>query len=418
MKVLLKKATIICAHSNYHLQVKDILLTDGIITNIENDIIEQVDETISYENLHVSIGWLDIFSDFAEPGNEYRETLETGAKAATAGGFTDVMVIPNTNPTTDTKAQIEFLKQRSISLPINILPIGAITKNTDGEALAEMYDMHNSGAIAFSDGKNSIQKAGVLLKALQYCTAINATIIQIPYEASISQGGLMHEGIISTQLGLPGIPSIGEEIQIAKDIALLQYSNAHLHFTGVTLKSSVDLIEKAKKEGLNITCSVTPYHLAFCDEDLQSYNTNLKVNPPLRTKADMYALQDALKNGLIDCIASHHVPQSWDDKVCEFEYAKNGMITLQTTFSTINEVVNDVSKTIELLTTKNRNIFGIDISTIELGQKASLTLFSPTEEFIFKESNVFSKSKNSAFIGKKLKGKVVGIFTKNKLVLN
>ncbi len=418
MNILLQKATIIGAHSAFHQQIKDILIIDGVITTIADHINEDNAQVIKGNNLHVSIGWLDIFADFAEPGNEHRETLKTGSNAAAAGGFTDVMLVPDTNSVVDSKSQIEFLIQRSKELPVTIHPIGAVSKNLEGNQLSEMYDMHNSGAVAFSDGRKSIQQSGLLVKALQYVAAKNATIIQIPNDKSISCGGLIHKGITSTQLGLPGIPSMAEEIMVARDIALLEYTNSALHFTGISTLASLNLIKEAKKRGLNITCSTTPYHLLFCDEDLKNYDTNLKVNPPLRGRTDMLAMQEALKNGDIDCVASHHNPQTWDDKICEFEYAKNGMITLQTLYSNLNGLLNDTSQIIDILSVKNRTIFDLNIPKIEEGYQASLTIFEPNTEFIFEENLIQSKSKNSAFIGKKLKGKVIGIVHKNNIVLN
>ena len=418
MTVLIKQATIICPSSPFHLQVKDVLVVDGIIKSIDTNISVENSQTITGSNLHISIGWMDIFADFAEPGNEHRETLESGANAAAAGGFTDVMLVPDTMPTVSSKAQIEFLIERAKTLPVNIHPIGSVTKNGEGTTLTEMYDMYNSGAVAFSDGRKSIQQSGILLKALQYVSAKNAVIMQVPDDRSISDGGLMNEGIMSTKLGLPGNPAMAEEVMIARDIALLRYTESHLHITGVSTKKGIDLIKNAKEEGLHITCSVAPYHLFYCEDDLVNYDTNLKVNPPLRTKQDVDALQDALKSGNIDCIASHHTPQCADDKICEFEYAKNGMITLQTLYGTVNGIVNDTELLVKMLTEQNRKIFGLTMSEIEIDTPACLTIFEPETKYMFEEKAILSKSKNSAFIGKEMKGKVIGIINKNKLVLN
>jgi dihydroorotase len=418
MNVLLQQVTIIAPSSPYHKQVKDILIVDGVIKKISDNIPTENYDVIEGNHLHVSVGWMDIFADFAEPGNEHRETLESGAEAAAAGGFTDVMLIPNTNPVVDSKAQVEFLIERAKQLPINIYPIGTVTKNAEGNTLSEMYDMHVSGAVAFSDGTKSIQQSGILLKALQYVAAKNAIIIQVADDKSISDGGLMNEGIESTKLGLPGKPAIAEELMIARDIELLGYTNSKLHITGVSTKKGIELIATAKKSGLQISCSVTPYHLLFCDEDLGGYDTNLKLNPPLRTRADMHALQDALRGGEIDCIASHHAPYSWDEKVCEFEYAKNGMITLQTLYGTVNTIMNDTEALIKMLTENNRHIFDIAIPSIEENITACLTIFEPNTEFVFEENMIVSKSKNSAFVGKMMKGKVVGIINKGKVILN
>ena len=418
MNVLLKKATIISASSPFHRQVKDILIIDGIITEIKDSIDHKDAEIISGKGLHVSIGWMDIFADFGEPGNEHRETLETGAAAAAAGGFTDVMLMPDAGSAVSSKDRVEFLQQRSVNLPVNIHPIGAVTKNAEGLELAEMYDMHASGAVAFSDGRKTIQQSGILLKGLQYLAAKKAVLIQVPDDKSISSGGLMNEGITSTELGLPGNPSIAEEIMVARDIALLAYTDSKLHITGMSTKKSLELVNDSKKQGLQLSCSVTPYHLTFCDEDLVNYDTNLKVNPPIRTRADMDALRDALRNGDIDCIASHHAPQCSDDKVCEFEYAKVGMITLQTLYGTVNPIIGDTEALVKLLTEAPRNIFDISIPEIKEGAAACLTLFEPATEYIFEESMIRSKSKNSPFIGKMMKGKLIGTINKNKLLLN
>ncbi|MEO5942491.1 MAG: dihydroorotase [Ferruginibacter sp.] len=418
MKVLIRQAKIVSSSSPYHGQVKDILITEGIVEKIADNIAENTDTIIAEDNLHLSIGWMDIFANFCDPGFEHRETIETGIAAAAAGGFTDVVVLPDTNPTTSSKSQVEYIVQKAAPLPVNVYPIGAITKNTEGKELAEMYDMHSSGAIAFGDGTKPIQSPGLLLKALQYVLAIDATIVQLPDDKSISAHGLMNEGIESTRLGLPGKPAIAEELMIARDIELLRYTKSKLHITGISTKKGIELIAAAKKEGLNITCSVTPYHGWFCDEDLKDYDTNLKVNPPLRNKADMLAVRNAVADGLIDCIASHHIPQHWDDKACEFEYAKNGMIGLQTMFAALNYFAKDLNKLIEQLTVSPRKIFGIKLPELKEGSAACITLFNPEVEIIFEEKDIFSKSHNSAFIGKKLKGKVIGIVNKNKMVIN
>ena len=411
MKVLIKQAHIVCSSSPLHGQVKDILITDGTIEKIADAVGENADEVIAHDNLHVSIGWMDSFADFADPGHESRETIETGAAAAAAGGFTEVMLLPNSNPVVHNKAQVEYLVQKGRDHAVNIHPIGAVSKNAEGKDLAEMYDMLNSGAIAFSDGKNSIQDAGLLLKALQYVKPFGGTVIQIPEDKSIGSGGLMNEGLISTRMGLPGKPAISEEIMIARDIKLARYAGSKLHFTGVSSAKSLEYIKKAKAGGIEITCSVTPYHLYFCDEDLQQYDTNLKVNPPLRTPADRTALREGLADGTIDSIASHHLPQDWDNKTCEFEYAKAGMIGLESLFGVLGVTMSEwpLDKKIEALTVAPRKIFGQEIPALQEGAKANLTLFDPTAVYEFGEHLIQSRSKNSAFTGKQLRGKVIGI---------
>lgn len=421
MTVLIKQATIVNPSAPFNGQVKDILIENGTITSISDEITATPDQLIQSDGLCVSIGWMDMFAHFCDPGFEYRETLETGSKAAASGGFTDVMVLPNNSPVIHTKSQVEYIVHKSRLLEVNMHAIGAVTKNAAGEALAEMYDMHHSGAIAFSDGTHTIQDGGLLLKALQYVKAIDGTIIQIPDDKSIGATGLMNEGIISTQLGLPGRPAMAEELMVARDIKLTRYADSKLHFTGISAAKSIEYIKRAKASGIKISCSVTPYHLFFTDEDLQGYDTNLKVNPPLRTITDRAALQAALLDGTIDCIASHHIPQHYDNKVCEFEYAKNGMIGLETLFGVIWPIVKDswkIEKLIALLTIAPRAIFNVAIPEIKEGSTASLTLFNPGAEYVFEEKDICSKSKNSAFIDEKLTGKVIGIINGNNVYLN
>jgi dihydroorotase len=418
MKVLIKQARIISPSSPFNGQTKDILITDGIISLISDAVNEVADQLIEQPGLSVSIGWMDIFANFGDPGHEYKETLETGARAAAAGGFTDVLVLPNTNPVVHNKSQVEYIIQKSKTLAVNICPIGAVTKNAEGKELAEMYDMHHSGAVAFGDGTNPIQSAGIVLKALQYVKSFDGIVIQIPEDKSIGANGLMNEGIISTQLGLPGKPTIAEEILIARDLKLARYAESKLHFTGVSSAKSLDYIKRAKEGGTNVSCSVTPYHLFFTDTDMQGYDTNLKVNPPLRTAKDQQALLKAVADGTVDCIASHHFPQNWDGKTCEFEYAKEGMIGLETLFGVMGNFDLAIEQLIRLLSVNPRKIFGLPIPEIKEGATACLTLFNATAEYIFEEKMIQSKSKNSPFVGKKLKGKVIGIINKGKVELN
>lgn len=417
MKVLIKNAILFSPDSPFHGTIQDIFIKEGIIEKIGKDLAIDADKTLDIPKLHISIGWVDCFANFCDPGMEYKENLESGANAAAAGGFTEVMLIPNTQPTVGDKSQVEYLIQKSKSLPITIHPIGAVTKATEGKDLNEMYDQYNAGAVAFSDGINPIQSSGVLQKALEYILPINATIIQLPDDKSIGAKGLMNEGIVSTQLGLPGKPVLSEELMIARDIEILRYTNSKIHFTGISTKKSLELIATAKKEGLQVSCSVTPYHLYFCDEDLKEYDTNLKVNPPLRTQHDRDALRKGIQSGTIDFIASHHQPQDWDHKVCEFEYAKNGMEGLESVFGVAGICGTQAEDFVNMQTKNIRKIFNLPIPILAEGEKANLTLFIPDEEYDFEEKNIFSKSKNNAFVGKKLKGRVIGIINKERLHL-
>jgi dihydroorotase len=373
MKVLLKQVYITDPASPHQHSRKDIFIAEGVIRQIADNITETADHTVQQDNLYVSPGWADPFAHFCDPGYEYRETLQTGAAAAAAGGFTTVLVTPDTKPVLDTKSLVEYVVQQSKALPVQLVPIGAITRNAEGKELAEMYDMHASGAGAFGDGLNAIQSAGLLLKALQYVKAVDAVIIQLPDDKTIAPHGLMNEGIVSTRLGLPGKPMMTEELVVARDIKLARYAGSKLHFTGVSSPKSLEYIQRAKDGGIAVTCSVTPFHLTFCDEDLLGYDTNLKVNPPLRTAKDRDALRLAVANGTVDCIATHHLPRDWDSKTCEFEYAKNGMIGLETCYGVLKSALPQVSEDrwVELLSTNARKIFGLETPTVKENTKAT-----------------------------------------------
>lgn len=420
MKILVKQAVIADPDSPYHGQVTDILIDGEQISEIAPHITDTADETLDAAGALVSQGWVDIFSHFCDPGYEYRETLETGAAAAAAGGFTRVFVLPNTLPVVDSKSQVEYICQKSKSLPVTIQPLGAITRGTEGKDLAEMYDMKQSGAAAFSDGILPVQSPGLFVKALQYVKAFDGTLVQVPLDKSIGAGGLINEGVISTRLGLPGIPALAEEVIIKRDIDLLRYTQSKLHITGVSTRNGLGFIEAAKKEGLQISCSVTPYHLFFCDEDIQSYDTNLKVNPPLRTKADMLALREAVTNGVVDCIASHHIPQDWDNKTCEFEYAKNGMTGLETSFAVVNHLLPELpaDKLAQLFSLQARNIFHLPATPIKEGAAAELTIFSRSAQTLLSRAQLKTKSANTPFLERELRGKVLGIVHKGKLTIN
>ena len=419
MTVLIKNARIVDPLSPFHQTTQDLLIESGIITKIGKITGSPEARTVESSGLHVSPGWVDIFANFCDPGYEFKETLESGAAAAAAGGFTDVFVTPNTRPVIDNKSQVEYVRRGTSPLAANVHPLGAISARVEGKDLAEMYDMRNSGAIAFTDGTSPVQSSGLLLKALQYVKAFDGIIIQIPDDKTVGANGLIHEGIVSTHLGLAGKPMMAEELLVARDIKLARYTESKLHFTGVTSPRSLEYIRRAKEGGLQVTCSVTPYHLFFTDADLREYDTNLKVYPPLRPEAERTALRNAVADGTIDCIATHHMPQDHDSKVLEFEYAKNGMIGLETCYLVLKTTMPEIKeeKWVELLTVNPRKIFDLPYPVIDVNRSACLSLFNPSEKTKIENGFFYSRSANTPFNGMQLSGAVKGTVLNDKLFL-
>ena len=408
MTILVRQVLIKDLSSPHHNAVKDILINDGLIQQIADEISEQTDQVIEGDKLMVSPGWVDIFVAGTDPGYEFKDDLHSLAKSAAKGGFTHLFLTPNTQPVTQTKTGVEYIARHHSSFPVALHPIGAISKNTDGKELAEIYDMQVSGAVAFSDGNKPIQSAGILIKALQYVSAFKGTIIQVPDDRSIAPHGLMNESIVSTQVGLPGKPALAEEIMVARDLALAKYTGAHLHLTGVSLNNSINLIRQAKADGINVTASTTTHHLTFTENDLLvDYNTLLKVNPPLRSEADRQALLEAVKDGTIDIITTHHTAQHTDSKVCEFEYAGYGMLGLEAAFGVLQNCSLSVDEILSAICFKPRTLFNL-YGGISEGEKADLTIFNPDQTYTLTEASLGSKSKNCPYIHTTLKGQVIG----------
>lgn len=417
MKTLLKNATIIAAESPYHQKKKDVLISDGKIEKIANSIKKSIDtNVIELENLHISCGWFDTSVSFGEPGFEERETIKNGLEVASKSGFTAVAVNPNTNPVIDSKSDIHFLINQSNFSATKLFPIGALTQKCEGKELAELYDMQQAGAVAFGDYNNPISNDNLMKIALLYAQNFDGLIMSFPKNNSIAAEGIANEGINSTKLGLKGIPSFSEHLQIARDLFLLEYTGGKLHIPTISTSKSVELIKKAKKKGLNVTCSVSVHHLILTDEELHGFESNFKTTPPLRTSEDVKALQKAVKSGVIDIITSDHNPIDVEHKKVEFGDAKDGVIGLESAFGALNSVF-DLNDFIECLTTKPRAIFGLQKPIFKENSIAEITLFNPIGNTIFSGKDILSTSKNSPFIGKNLKGKVYGIYANNQLIL-
>ncbi len=414
MTILIRKALIKDIRSPYHNKVMDIFLSNGRIEQVSEKLDSSADKIIEANGDLLSPGWIDVFVTGSDPGYEYKDDLDSVSASASAGGFTHIFLTPNTLPVTQSKSGIQYIVGRNISLPVTLHPIGAVTKNTEGKELTEMFDMRQSGAIAFGDGNKSIQSAGLMIKALQYVKAFDGILIQMPDDQSVAPNGLMNEGTVSTQIGLPGKPALAEEIMVARDIELLRYTDSTLHITGISLARSVEMIRQAKAEGLKISCSTTPYHLMFTDAALLlGYNTLLKVNPPLRTELDRQALIKGIQDGTIDCVSSHHTAQNKDAKICEFEYAEYGMLGLEPAYGILTAVGLSVDQILAVFCYNPAQLFGLT-STIEIGSTADLTLFNPNESFVFSNMDIKSKSTNSPYIGMSLKGRIKGTFLGDK----
>ena len=417
MSTLLKSATIIDANSQFNNQKKDILITDGVIKKIENSIPAKSNyNVVELENLHISCGWFDTSVSFGEPGFEERETITNGLQTAAKSGFTTVAVNSNTNPFIDNKSAVEFLINKSKGFATTLFPIASLTQKSEGKEMAELYDMQQSGAIAFGDYNKTIANDNLMKVALLYAQNFDGLILNFPKNNEIASEGLVNEGKNSTTLGLKGIPALAEHLQIARDLFLLEYTGGKLHIPTITTATSVKLIKDAKKKGLQVTCSVSAHHLTLTDDELHGFDSNVKVTPPLRTQKDCNALVKAVKNGVIDMITSDHNPIDIEDKKVEFNAAKNGTIGLESCFGAINSVLN-LEENIEALTTKPRNVFGLETIKIAVGEKAEISLFNPKSAYTFSKENIFSTSKNSAFLGKELNGKVYGIFANNQLII-
>jgi len=416
MNVLIKTATIIDSASPFHNQVCDVLIEKGKISKIASSIDNTNNyKTISLDNLHLSQGWFDSSICFGEPGFEDRETIENGLKTAAKSGFTSIALQANTNPIIDTNANIAFVLSKAQNHAVKLLPIGALTKNSDSVDLAELFDMKNAGAVAFSDYKKPITNPNLLKIALQYASNFDGLVCSFPLETRISGKGIVNEELTSTSLGLKGSPNLAEAMQVARDLFLLEYAGGKLHIPTISTAESVALIREAKQKKLDVTCSVAIHNLCLTDAVLEEFDTNYKVNPPLRIQKDIEALIEGLKDGTIDMVTSDHNPMTIEDKKVEFDHASFGTIGLESAFGALNTLFT-TKKTIQLLT-KGKSRFGQSNTSIEEGQMANLTLFNPDIKYAFSETDIVSKSKNSAFLGLELKGKAYGIIANNKIVL-
>ena len=421
MNILIKSARIIGSNSSHNGKVMDVLVENGVIISIKPKINPAKNfKIIEHDNLHLSAGWMDMQVDFCDPGYEHKEDLESGTKAAAAGGFTAVAVVSSTNPPIHSKAEVQYIKNNTAENIVDVYPIGTVSHMREGKDLSEMYDMHLAGAIAFSDDKRAIEDAGLLLRALQYSQNFGGLIITHCNDKSLSVDGKINEGEISAILGLKGIPALAEEVMLIRNINLAEYLNAPIHIANITTRKSVEIVKQAKEKGIRVTASVNAYNFALDDSSLLDFDSNYKLNPPLRTKADIEALLIGLVEGTIDAITSDHRPQEIETKDLEFDNASSGIIGLEVLFPLANSNKGKLKleALIEALTTNPRRILKLPVVSIAEGENANITLFDPSEKWVFEKANIKSKSSNSPFFNTTFTGRALGIINKKRLMLN
>ncbi|GLU56656.1 dihydroorotase [Dyadobacter frigoris] len=424
MKVLIRSVRIIDKKSSFHDQVRDILIVDGKIAQIGDDLSAEGAEVKEGNGLCVSTGWIDMRVASRDPGFEHKEDLVSVRETAAHGGFTEIVLLPNTQPVVDSKDTLNYIRQSGLGSLVKLHVAAAVTKKTAGVDFTEMIDLHTAGAIAFTDGEHPVQNADLFLKTILYLQPLNGLLMNRPEDTQLTIFGQMHEGITSTLNGMKGMPSLAEEMMLNRDLKLLEYAldkstleltgQPMLHISLVSTKEAVDLIRQAKEKGLPVSCDVAAHQLAFEDKDLIDFDTNLKVNPPFRGPSDHQAIREGLLDGTIDAIVSDHNPHDEESKNLEFDHADFGITGLETVFSLAKMYSGlNVEDIVEKLTTKPRHILRLEETNIAEGSVANLTFFEPETDWTF--SKTYSKSKNTPFLGQTLKGAVRGVFNNSRL---
>ncbi|MGQ9561381.1 MAG: dihydroorotase [Candidatus Oleimicrobiaceae bacterium] len=416
-KLLFKGASLLDLDSGRETPA-DILIVDGTIAelgSVESGLFDG--QLIDATGTVAVPGLLDMHVHLREPGREDEETVESGCRAAMAGGFTAVCPMPNTEPPADKREVIEFLKERSRHLLVELLPIAAVTKGRKGEEIAEMGDLAEAGAVAFSDDGDPVHSAAVMRRALEYSRMFGRPVIAHCEELTLTAGGVMNEGFVSTNLGLPGMPRIAEEIMVARDLLLANYTGGRLHIAHVSTAGSVELIRRAKAEGVNVTCEVTPHHLTLTDQAVGGFDTNTKMNPPLRTAEDVAALRAGLKDGTIDVIASDHAPHAIEEKETEYAGAPFGIVGLETTLGLVlRELVDgkvvSLAQALRAMSVTPRAVLGLPQVKIAKGAVANVTFIDPRAEWVVDKSQFQSRCRNTPFDGWNLRGRVFALCNK------
>jgi dihydroorotase len=418
MKLLLTGARMIDPGRSIDI-VTDVLVEDGKIAKTGADLLKSeksrdafTTNIIKLSGMIVTPGLIDMHTHLREPGLEYKETVASGAEAAVCGGFTSIACMPNTDPVNDNRSITEFIKRKALEANLaNVYPIGAISRSSEGKQLTEFWDLKEAGAVAFSDDGKPVMDAALMRHALEYASSLGLPVISHCEDIHLSVGGLMNEGYSSTILGMRGIPSIAEEAMIARDILIAEFTRSHVHIAHVSTEGSVRLIREAKKRGVKVTAETAPHYFTLTDEALQSYNTNLKVNPPLRSTADVTAIKRGLADGTIDAIITDHAPHARTDKELEFEYAANGITGLETSLGLclllVDEGILSLPELIAKMSLNPARILNLPKGTLDAGTDADITVIDPQLKWTVDVREFHSHGKNSPFHGWAMQGKAI-----------
>ncbi|MFD1771017.1 dihydroorotase [Sphingobacterium suaedae] len=418
--ILISAAKLVLPGHPHNGEIVDIHIENGNITRIAKKIVskDKKQHIIDGKGCVVSAGFFDLHTNLGEPGLETKEDIKTGTAGAAAGGYTAIVAYPNTNPPIHSRSEVSLIVNTAKGNIVDVHPIGAISKKREGKELAELYDMQSAGALAFSDGNHSVQQGGLMGRALLYAKGFGALIISFPEDESIAGGNQMNEGEVSTYLGMKGKPNLAESLMVSRDLFLAEYNEAPIHFTCISTAESVELIRRAKSKGIRVTCDVAAHNLVFTDADVVGFDSNFKVNPPLRTKKDVKALIKGLKDGTIDAIVSQHTPHEIEYKNVEFHIAKEGILGLQTVLPFLVKAGLQAEEIVYKLAIRPRQIVGKKVPTLLEGSLANLVIFSLDEKWVYSVQTNKSKSANSPVFGEELIGKVKAVINHGQLVEN
>lgn len=423
--LLIKNARLIDSSDYDGSETFDLLIINGTISEIGHNLESDDAETFDAKGNYLSPGWMDMHVHLREPGFEHKETIETGCTAAAFGGFTAVACMPNTNPPIHTRDVVEYIIKKASDLPVDVHPIGCVSKDRKGKSIAEMADMQQGGAVAFSDDGDPVYDSQLMRIALEYSSMLDMPIINHEEDLALSRPGHMNEGKISTKLGLDGTPGIAEEVMIARDILLAELTGGHVHVAHLSTRKGVELIRRAKADSINVTTEVCAHHIDLTDKEIDErhFDTNCKMHPPLRTEDDRLAMIEGLKDGTIDCLCTDHAPHAVEEKDVEFIYAPNGILGLETCWGVsckrlIESGEMTLREVLKTLIDNPRNILRLPVPEIKEGAEANLTIFNTDEKWTFSEEDIKSKSENTPYVGDEMIGKAVAIYNKGKLVVN